>query len=134
LPRTRETSHMTDPPQRPSFWFDSVGGPPAAAPPPWRDGVRVAICGVGYTGLWTAWDLKRLEPALDIAVYEAEHVGCGASGRNGGWCVGLAWGLDGLLARDETRSRGMALARELFATVDEVGRVCQAENIDAHYA
>src|SRR5690606_12789171 len=52
----------------------------------------------------------------------------------GGWCVGLAWGLDGLLARDETRSRGMALARELFATVDEVGRVCQAENIDAHYA
>jgi glycine/D-amino acid oxidase-like deaminating enzyme len=123
-----------DPRQALSFWFDSLGGLPEHVPPPWRDRVQIAIVGAGYTGLWTAWYLKQLDPGLDIAVFEAEQVGFGASGRNGGWCVGLAWGLEGLLACEETRTRGLALARELFATVDEVGQVCAAEHIDAHFA
>jgi glycine/D-amino acid oxidase-like deaminating enzyme len=117
-----------------SFWFDSIESLPEIGAPAWRDRVGVAIVGAGYTGLWTAYYLKRLEPALDVAIYEAERVGFGASGRNGGWCIGLAWGLEGLLSHTETRSRGLDLARALFDTVDEVGRVCQAENIDAHYA
>jgi glycine/D-amino acid oxidase-like deaminating enzyme len=122
-----------DPRRGVSFWFDSLGELPDVPLPAWRDTVDVAIVGAGYTGLWTAYYLKRAEPALDIAVYEAERVGFGASGRNGGWCVGLAYGLDELIANEETRSRGLTLARSLFDTVDEVGRVCQAENIDAHY-
>jgi glycine/D-amino acid oxidase-like deaminating enzyme len=121
-------------PRELSFWFDSLDAMPAHEPPTWRNRVHVAIVGAGYTGLWTAYYLKQLEPALDVAIYEAEHVGYGASGRNGGWCLGLAWGLEGLLANESTRSRGRALAAALFDTVDEVGRVCQAENIDAHYA
>jgi len=122
-----------DPRRELSFWFDSLESLPRSAPAPWRERVGVAIVGAGYTGLWTAYYLKRLEPALDVTIYEAEQVGFGASGRNGGWCIGLAWGLEGLLARAETRSRGLDLARALFDTVDEVGRICQAENIDAHY-
>lgn len=117
-----------------SFWFDALGElpPPGDAPLPAQ--VDVAIVGAGFTGLWTAYYLKQLEPGLRIAVLEAERVGFGASGRNGGWCMGMAWGVQGLLARAKTRSRGFALARALFDTVDEVGRVCQAENIDAHFA
>jgi glycine/D-amino acid oxidase-like deaminating enzyme len=125
---------VSDPRRDLSFWFDAIDDLPAHPPPAWRERTQVAIVGAGYTGLWTAYYLKRLDPALDIAVYEAEHVGFGASGRNGGWCLGLAWGLEGLLANEATRSRGRALAAALFDTVDEVGRVCQAENIDAHYA
>ena len=124
---------MNDPRRELSFWFDSLDALPDEPRSPWRDTVDVAIVGAGYTGLWTAYYLKRLEPALDIAVYEAERVGFGASGRNGGWCIGLAWGVEELLADAHTRSRGLDLARSLFDTVDEVGRVCQAENIDAHY-
>ena len=124
---------MSDPRRAVSFWFDSLGDLPNTTSPPWRDTVDVAIVGAGYTGLWTAYYLKRVEPSLDVAVYEAERVGFGASGRNGGWCIGLAYGLDELLANEATRSRGVELARSLFDTVDEVGRVCQAENIDAHY-
>ena len=123
-----------DPRENLSFWFASLDALPALEAPPWRESVDVAIVGAGYTGLWTAYYLKQIDPALDVAVYEAQRVGFGASGRNGGWCVGLAWGLEALLAHPETRSRGMGLARALFDTVDEVGRVCQAENIDAHYA
>jgi len=129
-----DRSRLSDPRRELGLWFDSIETLPSYAPPPWRDRVDVAIVGAGYTGLWTAWYLKQLAPALDVVVYEAEHVGFGASGRNGGWCIGLAWGVPELLADPATRSRGLALARALFETVDEVGRVCQAENIDAHYA
>ncbi len=52
----------------------------------------VAVVGGGYTGLWTALELRRREPALRVTVLEAEHVGHGPSGRNGGfletyWCA-----------------------------------------------
>ena len=117
-----------------SFWFDSIGdlAPPDSPTLPAQ--VDVAIVGAGYTGLWSAYYLKKRDPALRIAVFEAERVGFGASGRNGGWCIGMAWGVEPLLENPTTRSRGVTLARALFDTVDEVGRVCQAENIDAHYA
>jgi glycine/D-amino acid oxidase-like deaminating enzyme len=118
-----------------SFWFDSLPEAPAAQAPdrlPYE--VDVAIIGGGYTGLWTAYYLKQHQPDLDIAVFEAVTVGFGASGRNGGWCMGLAWGIEGLLTQPETRQSGIDLLRAMHDTVDEVGRVCQAENIDAHYA
>src|SRR5262245_59123058 len=117
-----------------SFWFDSIGDLPTPDNAPLPDRLDVAIVGAGYTGLWTAYYLKQREPGLRIGIFEAERVGFGASGRNGGWCVGMAWGVEPMLHNPATRSRGVDLARALFDTVDEVGRVCQAENIDAHYA
>ncbi len=128
------TQPSQDPRLPASFWLESCAPLPAQDPPSWQPRVDVAIVGAGYTGLWTAYYLKRLEPGLDVAVYEAERVGFGASGRNGGWCMGAAWGMEGLLEDPATRTRGLALARALFDTVDEVGRVCQAENIDAHFS
>lgn len=49
----------------------------------------MAIVGGGFTGLWTARELLRRDPALRIAVLEKEVCGFGASGRNGGWASGL---------------------------------------------
>ena len=117
-----------------SLWFDGLDEAPLPEPIPLPNRVDVAIVGGGYTGLWTAYYLKRAEPALDVAVFEAEVAGFGASGRNGGWCLGEAWGADALLDDPNTVSRGIALKRALFDAVDEVGRVSQAENIDCHYA
>jgi glycine/D-amino acid oxidase-like deaminating enzyme len=95
--------------------------------------VDVAIIGAGFSGLWTAYYLARLRPELRIAVLEAEVAGFGASGRNGGWCIGLLAGMEGLLAHTDRRAQGIALQRALFDTVDEVGRVASAEGIDCHY-
>jgi glycine/D-amino acid oxidase-like deaminating enzyme len=117
-----------------SLWFDGLDTLPEPQAVDLPAATDVAIVGGGYTGLWTAYYLKRLDPALDITVFEAEVAGFGASGRNGGWCIGAAWGVDALIDDPETRSRGLALQRTLFDTVDEIGRVCQAENIDCHYA
>ena len=44
----------------------------------------IAIVGGGYTGLSSAWHLANENPELKIAIFEAKHVGYGASGRNGG--------------------------------------------------
>ena len=44
----------------------------------------VCIVGGGMAGMWTALELKRRDPALDIAIVEADILGGGASGRNSG--------------------------------------------------
>ena len=44
----------------------------------------VAIVGGGFTGVSTAWHLRRRSPGLGIALLEARQLGHGASGRNGG--------------------------------------------------
>ena len=45
----------------------------------------VAIIGGGLSGLWSAFHLLKVKPELKIALFEARHIGYGASGRNGGW-------------------------------------------------
>ncbi len=121
--------------ERVSFWFDSLDAVPEPETPAAMPAqVDVAIVGGGFTGLWTAYYLKCLEPSLDIAVLEAITLGFGASGRNGGWCMGMASGVDDLLEDPAQRDAGVRLTRAMMKTVDEVARVCQAENIDCHYA
>jgi len=51
--------------------------------------VDVAIIGGGYTGLSTAYHLKKEHPGLRIAILESEIIGYGASGRNGGFNMTL---------------------------------------------
>jgi len=46
--------------------------------------VDVAIVGAGFTGLATAFYVLRGHPELHVAVFEAQQVGAGASGRTGG--------------------------------------------------
>jgi glycine/D-amino acid oxidase-like deaminating enzyme len=93
----------------------------------------VAIVGAGYTGLWTAYYLKRQQPDLRVVVIESEIAGYGGSGRNGGWCLGEMAGNKDRLAERHGRGPVMALMREMFATVDEVGKVAAAEGIDCHF-
>jgi glycine/D-amino acid oxidase-like deaminating enzyme len=46
----------------------------------------VVVIGAGFTGLWTAIALTDADRSLRVVVLEAETVGFGASGRNGGFC------------------------------------------------
>ncbi len=96
--------------------------------------VDVAIVGGGYTGLWTAYSLLVADPSLRVLVVEREMVGFGASGRNGGWCVGeLAGGLEGAVAAGG-REAGVRMTQAIIDTVDEVGRVVEAEGIECGFA
>ena len=73
------------------WWLEEAPPDPEAEPLTGDAEADVAIVGGGYTGLWTALELKRRDPALRVTVLEAEQVGYGPSGRNGGfletyWC------------------------------------------------
>jgi len=74
----------------------------------------VAIVGAGYSGLWTAIALKKLQPTTNVLVLDAEEPGFGASGRNGGWCSALfPVGLD-----DLAQLHGVDQARRMQAAMN----------------
>lgn len=118
-----------------SLWLEQLDGPLTARPG--LDGdtdVDVAIVGGGYTGLWTAYSLLRADPTIRVLVIERQVVGFGASGRNGGWCVGeLAGELAGAIELGG-RDGGVRLMRAVMDTVDEIGRVVVEEGIDCGFA
>jgi glycine/D-amino acid oxidase-like deaminating enzyme len=122
------------PPSSTSLWADTMPAPSAARAPLAGDrDADVAIVGAGFTGLWTAYYLAKADPALRIVVLEAETVGFGASGRNGGWCSALFPVGRHRLARVAGAEAARAMYRTLEETVDEVGRVAAEEGIDAHF-
>lgn len=117
-----------------SLWLDQLDAPISARPSLGGDtDVDVAIVGAGYSGLWSAYSLLRGDPSLRVLVIERDMVGFGASGRNGGWCVGeIAGGLGGAIATWGTQA-GMAMTQAIVDTVDEVARVVEAEGIECGF-
>ncbi len=115
-----------------SFWYADIGLPQSRRPA--LDGdttADVAIIGAGYTGLWTAYYLKKAQPSLNVLVIEKEFAGFGASGRNGGWLMGtFSWNHD-RYAADTSRAAVLDMVAALETTVEEVIRVCGAEGIEA---
>jgi glycine/D-amino acid oxidase-like deaminating enzyme len=116
------------------FWWRSLPSPPPAREP-LRGAIEadVAIAGAGYTGLWTAYYLKRARPSLRVVIVEAQRAGYGASGRNGGWVSGFFSGPARVYERSGGRAALAALQRTMFATVDELERVLERERIDADF-
>src|SRR4051794_41885601 len=76
------------------FWLEQAiaGEAGAVACPPLAGAASADFCvvGGGYTGLWTALELKEQAPDAAVVVLEAGACGFGASGRNGGWMT--SWG------------------------------------------
>jgi glycine/D-amino acid oxidase-like deaminating enzyme len=130
-----ERMARSDPYRAQSFWLDTVPGTLEPGEPlPGDTEADVVIAGAGFTGLWTAYYLARRDPGLRIIICEQEIAGYGASGRNGGWCSALFPASASKLARMAGRDAAIAMQRAMNATVDEVGRVAQAEGIDCHWA
>jgi glycine/D-amino acid oxidase-like deaminating enzyme len=117
-----------------SFWLEDLGEPltPRRALQSSSD-VDVAILGGGYSGLWTAYYLLLQEPALRVAVVDKEIAGFGASGRNGGWCSPNFPVTAGALEKRFGAEAARTLLLAMRASVDEVGRVCSEEKIDARF-
>jgi gamma-glutamylputrescine oxidase len=81
---TPERGPLAAPPDRMSYWQQEGGAAtrlPHADPP---DQCEFAIVGGGLAGLATANAILERRPGAGVAVLEANFIGYGASGRNGG--------------------------------------------------
>jgi glycine/D-amino acid oxidase-like deaminating enzyme len=117
-----------------SLWHDTAGDDFEPRPAlPGAAGYDVVVVGAGLTGLWSAYYLQRADPGLRIAVLEQEVAGFGASGRNGGWCSALFPTSWSTLAKRGGADGALRQHRAMQETVREVGRVVDAERIDAQY-
>ena len=119
-----------------SYWHDSLAPDDGLVPRPSLEGdsdVDVAIVGAGFTGLWTAHSLLRADPAMRVVVLEREVAGFGASGRNGGWCVGHYAGPVAAVERVHGPGSVEAMSREMHRSVDEVGAVVADAGIDCGF-
>jgi len=114
---------------RVSHWYTTL--PEFRAGLPGDRDADVCIVGAGFTGLWTAYYLKRVDPSLRITVLEARFAGFGASGRNGGWASALVPGDRRRMAARYGRAGVIAWQRALIESVDELIDVAAREKIDA---
>ncbi|MEU6096591.1 FAD-dependent oxidoreductase [Streptomyces sp. NPDC047079] len=113
-----------------SFWYADDGLPAPREPLAQDASADVVIVGGGYTGLWTAYYLKKAAPFLRITVLEQKFCGYGASGRNGGWLYNGIAGRD-RYARLHGHEAAVRLQKAMNETVAEVVRVAEEEGIDA---
>ncbi len=116
-----------------ALWLDQLGHIARRPALAGDTDVDIAIVGGGYSGLWTAYYLSKLDPTLRVLVIEKHFCGFGASGRNGGWAVGELAGSFSAYAKKSSPSEAMRQARAVFDSVDEIGRVVAQEGIDCGY-
>src|ERR1700738_2614425 len=96
-----------------SYWYQEIGLPTPGARLPGSRDVDVCIVGAGYTGLWTAYYLKREQTNLRIGV------------------LGELAGVRRRYADTHGRAATIELQRAMFDTVDEVVKTAAEEGIEA---
>jgi glycine/D-amino acid oxidase-like deaminating enzyme len=115
-----------------NYWLETVPALAQASGGQFPETVDVAIVGAGFCGLSAARVLAKR--AASVAVLEAETLGWGASGRNGGMVLtGMKLPVPTLIRR-----YGRELVRQMYAasleSIDLVERIVQEEGIDCSFA
>ncbi len=114
------------------YWIHEAGEPELL---PCLEGDRefdVLIVGGGFTGMWTAWHLTEADRNLKVALVEADRIGFGPSGRNGGFVESM-WESFRALSRRYGISGALELARAAEESVGQIGRFCEERGIDAWF-
>jgi glycine/D-amino acid oxidase-like deaminating enzyme len=114
------------------YWLEEAGEVEVLPPLSGKRSADVVVIGGGYTGMWAAWHIKKLEPNVEVVLLEADVCGRGPSGRNGGFCNSMWFSLPNMRER---WGDGPALA-VAHAARDAIGGVeafCREEGVDAWF-
>lgn len=115
-----------------SYWLDTAPPFTERVPGGLEGRADVAVIGGGFTGLSAALELAK--KGANVVLLEANKIGGGASGRNGGQCNnGLAVDFRSTAERLGL-PRAKALYRAYDAAVDTVERLVKEEAIDCDFA
>jgi glycine/D-amino acid oxidase-like deaminating enzyme len=117
---------------RTGWWLEDAGDVTPQAPLAGDTSADVVVVGGGYLGLWTAWQLRQLEPELDVLVLEAALCGHGPSGRNGGFCETL-WGDAPTLRERAGDAAALAVCRASEDAVRRIAAWCEETGVDAWF-
>ncbi len=115
------------------YWIEEAGEAVARPPLNGRVEADVLVAGGGYTGMWSAWYAKQLEPGARIVLLESEPLcGRGPSGRNGGFCNAMWFSLASMRERwGDAPALEVAAAAE--RAVARIGAFCEEHGVDAWF-
>ncbi|MBB5189745.1 putative aminophosphonate oxidoreductase [Silvimonas terrae] len=125
-------SALDSAPFRPFWLAQALAREPVRPMPPLQGDTTADVCiiGGGFTGLWTAIQLKQAQPQLDVMIIEKDVCGAGASGRNGG-CL-LTWSSKFFtLQRLYGEAEACRLVRASEDAVYQIASFCKAHGIEA---
>ena len=135
-PELNLAGHALTPGAQRSWWLREAlarEGEATPCPPLDRDAVTdVVIVGGGFTGLWTAYQLKRKRPDLGVTILEQDICGGGPSGRNGGFASGW-WDEVHSLVKLFGPDAAVRTCRALGDSIDGIGAFCAEHAVDAWY-
>lgn len=114
---------------RAGCWWDQTCALPARPTLTQDTSVDVAIIGGGFTGISAALHLAR--DGVRVALFEAERIGWGASGRNGGFCcLGGGMAEDAQLDRHFGKVGRVAYRRGELAAIRLVETLIQTHGLE----
>ncbi|HEY3342149.1 MAG TPA: FAD-binding oxidoreductase [Anaerolineae bacterium] len=93
----------------------------------------VLIIGGGFTGISSAFHLKKAYPELRVVVLESNVVGDGASGRSAGFVTTLFGHSLTVTLRRFGRQKALQAYRYMERGVSYVGELVRAHNLDCEY-
>jgi glycine/D-amino acid oxidase-like deaminating enzyme len=115
------------------YWIEEAGKAEPRAPLAGDREADVLVVGGGYTGMWTAWYARQLEPEARVVLLEAEPVcGRGPSGRNGGFCNAMWFSLATMRDRWGAEA-ALATAHAAQEAVERIRSFCDKQEIDAWF-
>src|SRR6266436_9810736 len=115
-----------------NYWLETVTSPPAQPARDLPESIDVAVVGAGFCGLSAARTLAKR--GVNVAVFEAETFGWGASSRNGGMVLtGMKLPVPTLIKR-----YGREAVQHMYAasleSIDLVERIVNEEGIDCDFS
>jgi glycine/D-amino acid oxidase-like deaminating enzyme len=112
------------------YWLEEAGDRPTLPGAEGELSCDVLVVGGGYTGMWTAWQISRLEPEASVILLESDRCGHGPSGRNGGFANAMWFSMHTLRERFGGPA-AIRVGRASQDAVDEIGRFCADQGIEA---